>query len=95
MAYFICPHCGQKSYIFGKGGAARLAEEENLPLLLQVPLSSDLQETTDHSGENNPSARAPYGFLALEMMAQLWTMPNDYSQRIPEVTVEPSTSPKE
>lgn len=95
MAYFICPHCGQKSYIFGKGGAARLAEEENLPLLLQVPLSSDLQETTDHSGENNPSARAPYGFLALEMMAQLWTMPNDYSQRIPEVTVEPSTPPKE
>lgn len=94
MAYFICPHCGKKSYILGKEGGAHLAEEENLPLLLQVPLSSDLQETTDHSGENKPSARTPYISLALEVMAKLWSMPNDYSQHIPGAVIEPPISPR-
>jgi len=38
MSYFEDPQSGNRSYIFGKGGAAKLAEVENLPLLGEIPL---------------------------------------------------------
>jgi len=37
MSYFICPHCDEKHEIFGSGGAKRLAEELEVPLLGQIP----------------------------------------------------------
>jgi ATP-binding protein involved in chromosome partitioning len=37
MSYFICPHCDEKHEIFGSGGAKRLAEELDVPLLGQIP----------------------------------------------------------
>jgi ATP-binding protein involved in chromosome partitioning len=37
MSYFICPHCDEKHTIFGSGGAKRLAEELDVPLLGQIP----------------------------------------------------------
>ncbi|WP_028988535.1 Mrp/NBP35 family ATP-binding protein [Thermicanus aegyptius] len=38
MAYSICPHCGEKTYLFGKGGGGRLAEELRTEFLAQIPL---------------------------------------------------------
>ncbi|WP_159887892.1 Mrp/NBP35 family ATP-binding protein [Paenibacillus puerhi] len=38
MSYYACSACGQKDYIFGRGGGAKLAEELGAPLLAQIPL---------------------------------------------------------
>ena len=38
MGTFHCPHCGKDSHIFSEGGAQKLADMHNIPLLGQVPL---------------------------------------------------------
>lgn len=38
MAYFECSHCGEKDYVFGRGGGAKLAQELHTELLAQIPL---------------------------------------------------------
>ncbi|MBY9077302.1 Mrp/NBP35 family ATP-binding protein [Paenibacillus sp. HN-1] len=40
MAYYQCSKCGQKDYIFGRGGGARLAETLHTDLLGQIPLGA-------------------------------------------------------
>jgi ATP-binding protein involved in chromosome partitioning len=40
MAYYECSDCGQKDYVFGRGGGARLAESLNCDLLAQIPLGA-------------------------------------------------------
>lgn len=38
MAYYACRKCGEKDYVFGRGGGAKLAEELSTKLLAQIPL---------------------------------------------------------
>lgn len=38
MAYYECSSCGERDYIFGRGGGARLAETLHTELLAQIPL---------------------------------------------------------
>ena len=38
MSYFTCPHCQERSYIFGDAGGQRIADEYGVPLLAQIPL---------------------------------------------------------
>ncbi|GGA51849.1 Mrp/NBP35 family ATP-binding protein [Paenibacillus physcomitrellae] len=40
MAYYECSSCGERDYIFGRGGGARLAETLHTELLAQVPLGA-------------------------------------------------------
>lgn len=47
MSYFICPHCGKKSFIFGSEGGRRSAEELNVPLLGQIPIEPIVTESGD------------------------------------------------
>ncbi len=48
MAYFTPPDLpDRKYYIFGQGGAARLAEELDVPLLGEIPLEMALREGSD------------------------------------------------
>lgn len=39
MSHFDCPHCHQRTDIFGHGGAARKAEELHVPFLGEIPLN--------------------------------------------------------
>jgi ATP-binding protein involved in chromosome partitioning len=41
MSAFVCPHCGERSAIFGSRGGARIAEEYGIPLLAQLPLDPE------------------------------------------------------
>lgn len=41
MSYFACPHCGERTTIFGEGGGQSLAAEFGVPLLGQVPLDPE------------------------------------------------------
>ncbi len=48
MAYFIPPDLPEKKYhIFGEGGATRLAEELNVPVLGEIPLQQPIREAGD------------------------------------------------
>jgi ATP-binding protein involved in chromosome partitioning len=40
MSYYACKSCGQKDYVFGRGGGAKLAEELHSELLAQIPLGA-------------------------------------------------------
>ncbi|WP_442602754.1 Mrp/NBP35 family ATP-binding protein [Paenibacillus sp. KN14-4R] len=40
MSYYACGKCGEKEYIFGRGGGAKLAEELHSELLAQIPLGA-------------------------------------------------------
>jgi len=47
MSYFVCPHCGDRTAIFGSGGGKRLAEELDVPLLGEIPLYMAVLEGGD------------------------------------------------
>jgi ATP-binding protein involved in chromosome partitioning len=47
MSYFLCPHCGERSEVFGHGGARREAERLEVPFLGEVPLDLEIRETSD------------------------------------------------
>lgn len=47
MSFFVCPHCGTRSDIFGHGGARHEAERLNVPFLGEVPLHIDIRTLSD------------------------------------------------
>jgi len=47
MSYFLCPHCGERSDIFGHGGARKEAERLGVPFLGEVPLHMSIREKSD------------------------------------------------
>jgi ATP-binding protein involved in chromosome partitioning len=47
MSYFLCPHCGTRSDIFGHGGARHEATRLGVPFLGEVPLHMAIREKSD------------------------------------------------
>ncbi len=47
MSYFLCPHCGERSEIFGHGGAHAEAQRLGVPFLGEVPLHMTIREKSD------------------------------------------------
>jgi ATP-binding protein involved in chromosome partitioning len=47
MSYFLCPKCGERSEIFGHGGAQHEAERLGLPFLGAIPLHIDIRTSSD------------------------------------------------
>lgn len=47
MSYFLCPSCGERSDIFGHGGARQEAETLGVPFLGEVPLHLDIRVAGD------------------------------------------------
>lgn len=47
MSGFVCPHCGEHSDLFGRGGGAQEAEKRGVPCLGQVPLDPAMREAED------------------------------------------------
>ena len=47
MSYFLCPHCGTRSDIFGHAGARHEAERLGVPFLGEVPLHIEIREKSD------------------------------------------------
>jgi ATP-binding protein involved in chromosome partitioning len=47
MSYFLCPHCGERSDIFGHGGAQKEATRLGVPFLGEVPLHMTIREKSD------------------------------------------------
>ncbi|MEL6920697.1 MAG: iron-sulfur cluster carrier protein ApbC [Pseudomonadota bacterium] len=47
MSYFLCPSCGDRSDIFGHGGAREEAEKLGVPFLGEVPLHMEIRTNSD------------------------------------------------
>jgi Mrp family chromosome partitioning ATPase/predicted Fe-Mo cluster-binding NifX family protein len=47
MSGFVCPHCGQSSDIFSKGGGELLAGQYGIPFLGSIPLDQDIARSGD------------------------------------------------
>jgi ATP-binding protein involved in chromosome partitioning len=83
MSVFICPECGYKSYLFGKGGGKREAKKLNVPFLGEVPLDPMLREAVDTAkldiilASDNPVNRA-FTDIFTDISARLGVAPMDY-----------------
>jgi ATP-binding protein involved in chromosome partitioning len=47
MSYFLCPHCGERTDVFGHGGAQTAAGDLGLDFLGEIPLNAHLREGAD------------------------------------------------
>ncbi|OGX04952.1 MAG: hypothetical protein A3G87_06190 [Omnitrophica bacterium RIFCSPLOWO2_12_FULL_50_11] len=76
MSYFSCPDCGKVFEIFGRGGARKISEELNVPLLGEIPIDPAIVETGDR-GMPMVAARPDsltakvYGIVARAIAAQM------------------------
>jgi ATP-binding protein involved in chromosome partitioning len=78
MAWYDCRRCGKRHAIFGADGGRRLAEQENVPLLAQLPLDLEVMRAADAgrpiaSDDATPAGRA-YRALAVDVAAALGAM---------------------
>ncbi len=55
MSYFACPHCGERTDIFGHGGGAKMAEDLGIPFLGEIPIDTTVREGGD---EGRPAVSA-------------------------------------
>jgi ATP-binding protein involved in chromosome partitioning len=56
MSTFLCPHCGERTDVFGHGGGRAQAERLRVPFLGEIALDAALRDTGDR-GEPIVSAR--------------------------------------
>jgi ATP-binding protein involved in chromosome partitioning len=47
MSHFECPHCHERTAIFGETGGERLANEYDVPLLVKIPLEMETRVAGD------------------------------------------------
>ena len=71
MSAFVCPHCGEATEIFGRGGGERFAQEHGLDFLGKIPLDITVRQGGDVGvpavAQREPGPAA----VALEAMAGL------------------------
>jgi ATP-binding protein involved in chromosome partitioning len=64
MSWFECPHCHEKTEIFGRGGGAKMATDLMIPFLGAVPIDTRVREGGDEgqpivaAAPDSPAARA-------------------------------------
>ena len=76
MAYFVSPGSGEKTFIFGKGGARRTAEALNVPFLGEIPIYTAIREGLDEGKpitgiSPNSEEAAPFAQLAEKVAKRL------------------------
>ncbi|WP_237476696.1 Mrp/NBP35 family ATP-binding protein [Lichenibacterium dinghuense] len=90
MSTFVCPKCGERSDIFGHGGAQHEAERLGVPFLGEVPLAMPIRETSDGgrpivvADPQGPHAQA-YTEIARRLMA---TLQGSRSRPAPRIVTE-------
>jgi ATP-binding protein involved in chromosome partitioning len=68
MSYFACPHCGERTDIFGQGGGRRMAEDMGVPFLGEVPIDTRVRSGGDEGKPivaEAPDAPAAQAFEAV------------------------------
>lgn len=69
MSGFVCPDCGKRYDIFGRGGAREKAEEMDVPFLGEVPLNMQLRQQSD-TGNLSDALEDPICKTALDKIVR-------------------------
>jgi ATP-binding protein involved in chromosome partitioning len=90
MSYFLCPHCGERSDVFGHGGARLEAERDGVPFLGEVPLDMTIRETSDAGRPVVATApEAPHAAAFRDIAAKVWTtLGGAPSRPAPRIVIE-------
>ncbi|GMP90755.1 hypothetical protein CsSME_00041740 [Camellia sinensis var. sinensis] len=91
MSFFKCPHCGEPSHIFGKGGARKTADEMGLQFLGEIPLEVEIRSCSDEGVPvviSNPDSTVSkaYGDVALKVVSRLEELSKQQQLR-PEINL--------
>src|SRR5690606_15312692 len=92
MSYFVCPHCGGRSEIFGHGGARDTADKLDMDFLGEIPLHIAIRETSDAgrpivaTQPESPQARA-YMELAARVAEKLEALRSGGARKPPRIVV--------
>jgi len=73
MSTFVCPKCGERSDIFGHGGAQAVAERLGVPFLGAIPLDMEIRSRSD-SGQPITATEpdSPHAKTFREVAARTW-----------------------
>ena len=79
MSYFVCPHCGERTEVFGEGGGRLAADTLGVPLIAQIPLLPAVRQGGDAGTPvvvSDPDSAAGQALLqaARELAAQTRTL---------------------
>lgn len=90
MSYFLCPSCGERSEIFGHGGAKNEAEKLGIPFLGGVPLHMDIRAKSD-AGQpivaSDPDSQ--HAGIYREIADKVWTsISASGSKAAPKITIQ-------
>jgi ATP-binding protein involved in chromosome partitioning len=93
MSYFTCPHCGEKSDIFGHGGARAEAENLGVAFLGEVPLDIEVRKRSDEGQpivvSNPDSAHAKiYRKIADQVSAEITRQAQSETRSAPKIVME-------
>ena len=64
----LCSCCGEKRYLFGKGGGQRVAQAYAIPFLGEIPLVRSLRESGDEGRPivvSDPDSEAARAFFSV------------------------------
>lgn len=93
MSYFLCPSCGERTDIFGHGGARAEAEKLGVDFLGEVPLHLKIRETSD-AGQpivvSNPDSEHAQAFRAIadKLAAKLSNTESTGARAAPSISFE-------
>lgn len=88
MSYFLCPHCGERTDIFGHGGARAEAGRIGVPFLGEVPLDITIRETSDGGRPIVASEpQSAHARIFREIAAAVWKQASGEGSRKPAPTI--------
>lgn len=93
MATHICSNCGHEDDIFGSGGANKIVDDFDVPLLGRLPLDSRIREQTDSGkptvvAEPDSGIAQAYREAAWRLSAALAAERVDHSAKFGKIVVE-------
>jgi ATP-binding protein involved in chromosome partitioning len=76
MSGFVCPHCGERTDVFGAAGGQRLSQEYGVPVLAQLPLDPETRVGGDEGlpitlGRPESAQAAAFRSLAAAVVRRL------------------------
>lgn len=92
MSTHICSECGHEEAIFGTGGAEKMSDSYDIPLLGKLPLAASIRQDLDEgrptmvSDPDGPIAKA-YLDLARKTAAELSKQPRNLKLDLPEIKI--------
>ncbi len=93
MSYFLCPNCGERSEVFGHGGARAEADKFGVEFLGEVPLNIAIRKTSDEghpvviSDPESAYARI-YRDIATKAWAEVERVRQSETNTAPNIVIE-------